>query len=112
MSDEGGIYSNLLNLQKDATEKFNPSVECTSTLGYTVVGEEFTFGPNTVPARPEDFEFGKKFWAVARELLAAGSIKAHKFSVNKYGEGFEGILKGLDAMKNGKVSGEKLVYTI
>lgn len=32
--------------------------------------------------------------------------------VNKNGSGLEGVLKGLEEMESGNVSGEKLVYTI
>jgi len=76
-----------------------------------VVGESFKFGPQEILAKPQDFEFGKKFWELSRELLAEGKIKVHRPSVNKYGKGFEGILEGMKQMKEGKVSGEKLVYT-
>merc|ERR1711964_832013 len=72
----------------------------------------FSFGPNQIPAKPEDFEFAKTFWELTRGLLEEGKVKVHKPSVNKYGKGFEGILKGMDEMKNGNVSGEKLVFTL
>lgn len=83
-----------------------------STLGYTVVGEYFKFGPNEIQAKPDDFEFGKMFWEMSRSLLAEGKIKVHRPSVNKYGKGLDGVLEGMQQMKNGKVSGEKLVYTL
>merc|ERR1711939_1133251 len=89
-----------------------PAIESKSTLAYTVIGEAFSFGPNQIPAKPEDFEFAKTFWELTRGLLEEGKVKVHKPSVNKYGKGFEGILKGMDEMKNGNVSGEKLVFTL
>jgi hypothetical protein len=48
----------------------------------------------------------------SRRFLVQGKVKVHKPSINKYGEGFEGVLKGMDAMRHGKVSGEKLVFTV
>lgn len=112
MSSDGGIYTNLLNLTADKVQPYNSAVEVKSTLAYTIVGEKFFFGKQEVPAKPEDEAFAKKFWALSRDLLAEGKVKVHKPSVNKYGEGLEGVLKGLDAMKEGKVSGEKLVFTL
>ena len=56
------------------------------TLGYTMIGEEFYLGGNKFPAKPQDFEFGKKWWSIA--------------------------WSGLDDLKNGKVSGKTLVCRI
>jgi hypothetical protein len=108
----GGIYSNLLSVPAEKVHAHNADVEVKSTLGYTVIGEAMEFGPNKIPAKPEDFEFGKMFWELSRGLLEEGKLKVHKPAVNKYGTGFEGILKGMEAMKEGKVSGEKLVFTL
>jgi len=112
MSGEGGLYTNLLNLTTDKIAEYNSAIEARATLAYTIIGERFLFGKQEMPAKPEDEEFAKKFWALSRDLLAEGKIKVHKPSVNKYGNGLEGVLKGLDAMKEGKVSGEKLVFTL
>jgi hypothetical protein len=48
----------------------------------------------------------------SRRLLDQGKVKVRRPSINKYGKGFEGVLKGMDAMRHGKVSGEKLVFTV
>ncbi len=107
-----GVYSTLLPVPEEQVKAINDNVQNKSTLGYTVVGEAFQFGPNAIPAKPEDFEFGKMFWELSRGLLEQGKVKVHKPSVNKYGKGFDGILKGMDEMKKGNVSGEKLVFTL
>ncbi|KAF5878304.1 putative zinc-binding oxidoreductase protein [Botrytis fragariae] len=112
MSSSGGVYSTLLPVATEEVHKYNTKVENKSTLGYTCLGEKFTFGATEIPAKPEDFEFAKTFWEMSRGLLADGKIKVHKVTLNKFGEGFEGILNGMQAMKEGKVSGEKLVYTL
>lgn len=112
MSLTGGTYSTLLPVPNDQVSKVNEKVENKSTLGYTVVGEAFRFGPHSLPAKPEDFEFGKMFWELARGLLAEGKVTVHRPSVNEGGKGLEGALKGMKAMKEGKVSGKKLVYTM
>lgn len=112
MSSSGGVYSTLLPVPENDVKKINDKVEWKSTLGYTIVGEAFKFGPNEIPAKPEDLEFGIMFWDLASTLLEQGKVKVHKVTVNKYGKGFEGILKGLDEMRKGNVSGEKLVFTL
>jgi hypothetical protein len=48
----------------------------------------------------------------SRRFLVQGKVKVRRPSINKYGKGFEGVLKGMDAMRHGKVSGEKLVFTV
>ncbi|GAB1207121.1 hypothetical protein APSETT445_005829 [Aspergillus pseudonomiae] len=53
---------------------------------------------------------GEKFLAIAELLLAQGKIKVHPPKVGK--EGLMGILAGLELLKTGKVSGEKLVYNV
>jgi len=112
MSSEGGVYSTLLPISKMTVESINPQVTMKMTLGYTVVGEAFKFGPQPYEAKPEDFEFGKTFWELSRGLLADGKVKVHRSSVNEGGKGLEGALKGLQVMREGKVSGNKLVYTL
>jgi hypothetical protein len=112
MSTQGGVYSTLLPVPANQVSQLNSKVQMKSTLGYTVMGEFFRFGPREMPAKPEDFEFGKMFWELSRELLEQGKVKVHRPSVNKYGKGLDGVLEGMQQMKNGKVSGEKLVYTM
>jgi NADPH:quinone reductase-like Zn-dependent oxidoreductase len=108
----GGVYSTLLPIDNQKVTAINAKVEMKMTLGYTVVGESFKFGPSDWPAKPEDFEFGKMFWELSRGLLAEGKLKVHRPSVNEHGKGLEGVLKGLQYMREGKVSGKKLVYTL
>ncbi|EPE35516.1 GroES-like protein [Glarea lozoyensis ATCC 20868] len=111
-TDKSSTYSTLLPVPAGQVKKINDKVTMKSTLGYTIFGEDFKFGEMKFPAKKEDFEFGQGFWEEARGLLEQGRVKVHKPSVNKHGKSFEGVLKGMDAMRQGKVSGEKLVFTI
>lgn len=79
------------------------------TIGYTVIGEEFTFFGNKVPAKPEDLEFGKKWWALSEKLLAEGKIKGEPTVRDG---GLSGVVKGFEDMKEAKVSRQKLVYRV
>ncbi len=104
-TDAGCKYGSILQAKSPRED-----VESTTTIMYTIFGESFKFGPQEIPAISEDFEYAKKFLAMTEGLLKEGKITAHKQTVGK--DGLEGVLKGMEDMKNGKVSGEKLVYRV
>lgn len=62
--------------------------------------------------KAEEREFATRFWAIARDMLAKGQIKPIRQTVNRGGSGLEGVIKGMEEVKNGLVSAEKLVYTM
>lgn len=99
------VYSALLYLEMPRKD-----VEAKYTLGYTIFGEEVNkpFMPATLPASREDYDFGCMFWRLSEQLLAQGKFKVHTPDVR--GGGLEGVLEGLEELKQGKVSGKKLVY--
>lgn len=79
-------------------------------LGYNVSGETYIFEGETYSASPEDFAFGKNFTAVAEKLWLEGKWKTHPNRVRP--GGLVGVLAGMQEVKEGKVSGEKLVYRV
>lgn len=88
-----------------------PLTDRQATLGYTFIGEHFKWaGGMDMPAQPEDFEFGKKFWELATKLVASQQITMHPAKVGK--GGLVGVLDGLEQLRQGKVSGVKLVYRV
>lgn len=111
--EEGGRYASLLAVDEAVLHGVNKHVKVHPvTLAYTVFGEDVTKLGHDIPANAKDWEFGTMFMALARNLVASGKVKPAKQSVNRGGQGLEGVLKGLDEIKQGKVSGEKLVYTL
>ncbi|TVY36392.1 hypothetical protein LSUB1_G004761 [Lachnellula subtilissima] len=110
MSSSGGIYTNIISVTPEEVHKINPRVQVKGTLAYLILGGYFAYPTFESPAT--DLEFGKMFWEMSRELLEQGELRGHRPSVNKYGNGFGGILKGLDALQKCGVSGEKLVFTL
>jgi hypothetical protein len=82
----------------------------TATLGYTALGEAFTKRGRETPAKPEDYAFTVKFAAVTEKMLAEGRLKPHRFEVRP--GGLDGVLDGLKDMKEGKISGKKVVYKV
>lgn len=113
MSDsESGKYSSLLRIDAGIIKTANPRVESESTLGYSAFGETFSRYGMTFEAKPEDREFAGLFWELSRGLLADGRIKVAKMAIDQGGKGLDGVLKGLDDLKQGRVSGTKLVYRL
>ncbi|KAF4448354.1 hypothetical protein F53441_8229 [Fusarium austroafricanum] len=112
MSTDGGKYATIMPVDKKELLEVNPKVDGPHiTLMYSIFGERFFKGQET-PAKPDEFEFAKKFWEISRQLLEEGKLKAPQTFVNRGGSGFEGIMKGLDELRANKVSGGKLVYTL
>jgi NADPH:quinone reductase-like Zn-dependent oxidoreductase len=91
ISSKGGRYSAILPVEQFPRD----DVYNGFTLGYT--------------ASQTDYEFAVKFWKVAADLLNEGKIKPHPAEVRG---GLEDIPQGLKDLKDGKVSGKKLVYRI
>ncbi|KAK7421197.1 Zinc-binding oxidoreductase alcohol dehydrogenase [Neonectria punicea] len=110
-SDDGGIYTTLLPLPAELIASINDKVTAKFTLAYSAVGEAFEFG-QPFAANLNDFAFASKFWILAERLLGEGRIKVHKPSVNDGGPGLSGALKGISLVREGKISGRKLVYTL
>lgn len=105
MGADGGVYCNLLGVECP-----RPDIKSNFFLGYSMSGEEYIFERGTYPASPGDFEFGVKFASVAEELWAQGKWKPHPQRLEK--AGLSGIPHGLQQMREGKYSGEKLVYRV
>ena len=107
ISSAGGSYTCILAVDF-------PREDCKTdvVMGYTINGDEYRMGPTApmLPPKYEDFEFGKMFFTMAEELLGAGKFRAHRATLGQ--GGLYGILDGLQQMREGKVSGTKLVYRI
>lgn len=101
----------LLPVNIDEIHAINPKVEAAVTMAYSVFGTPFQRGL-TSEGRPEDNEFAKKFRDLSEKLLQEGKIKAPKIELNRGGSGLEGVLVGLEELRQGKVSAAKLIYTI
>lgn len=116
MSSSGGRYSST---EEGGAELINaefPQSHAQPILAYTMTGERFLWvdGGNliTFEARPQDFEFGKMFWELSHGLLATGRVKPVRIMVNQGGNGLEGVLAGLEKLRQGEVRGGKLVYYV
>ncbi|KAL2802324.1 GroES-like protein [Aspergillus granulosus] len=106
MGSKGGKYSSLTpipHLPRD-------DVLNGTYMAFTAIGEEFEIGGQSVPASPKDLEFSAGFMRIVEQLWAKGEIRVHPVDVRDPGLG--GIEEGLQEMKEGRVSGVKLVYPL
>ena len=103
----GGAYGKILDVEM----KDRPDVKNTFNLGYTSLGErvEKAFGTFSQEHCEKDYEFMKKWILEGDRLLAEKKLKPHPIKVSK---GFEGIIQGMDDMRDDKVSGQKLVFSV
>jgi len=109
---DGGKYATLLPVDQKTVFGFNNKVEVKHSMAYTALGERVSMGPSEFPANPEERNHVGEFWEISRKLLGEGKIKVHRPSVNNGGKGLEGAMHGLELLRKGEVSGEKLVYTL
>jgi len=106
IGSQGGKYSSLLHVPRFPRN----DVTNTMTLAYTAIGEDFDLFGKKWTANPDHLRFSAMFWKLAEGLLAKEKIKTHP--VDARDGGLEGVLRGLDEMRQGKVRGRKLVYRL
>ncbi|OCK81704.1 putative zinc-binding oxidoreductase ToxD [Lepidopterella palustris CBS 459.81] len=99
------FYGCILNIKSPRAD-----VQSAYTLGYTAVGEGFKMRGMELEPRPRDYEFAVGFMRVVERLLADGSFRVHRTDVRE--GGLEGVLDGLNDLREGKVSGRKIVYRV
>ncbi|KEF52115.1 uncharacterized protein A1O9_11741 [Exophiala aquamarina CBS 119918] len=102
--DPGGICGTVRDVAFPRT-----GVRKTRSSGYTSTGEPVEKPGMSLPAQPEHFVFTKKWMKEAESLLQRKLIKPPP---SRVGKGLECVLDGVDLLRNGKVSGVKLVYTL
>lgn len=111
LAEEGGHYAALLGGLDDAVKGVNSRARTDVSLYYSVFGEPYWLGKR-MEAVQANYDYGKAFWELSKTLIEEEKVKPVKVTVNRGGEGLKGVLEGLKASKEGKVSAEKLVYTL
>ncbi|RAL09771.1 zinc-binding alcohol dehydrogenase family protein [Aspergillus homomorphus CBS 101889] len=107
MSSLGGEFATLL----EDTVVPRENVRSRVTVAYTAMGEEVVLGGHRIPARREDYEFAvgwlRRVWPFVRD----GRVKSHPVKVGA--GGLRGLVeKGFEEMREGRVSGVKLVFEV
>jgi NADPH:quinone reductase-like Zn-dependent oxidoreductase len=96
---------------EEEVARLNPHVDAKSILAYSAFGDPWMYENKLYDAVPEDYEFQKEFIKIAEKLFKDGSVKPPRVFLNRGGSGLEGLLHGLEEVKEKKVSGGKLVYS-
>ncbi|KAL9046836.1 MAG: hypothetical protein Q9214_000434 [Letrouitia sp. 1 TL-2023] len=106
MGPGSGKYCSLLPVE----ELPRKDITNASIAMYTSFGERFFFGPTEFPPSKTDEDFATGFFELVEKLVAEGKIKAHPSLVRE--GGLEGVLEGLNDLREKKVSGAKVVYKL
>ncbi|KAH9941947.1 GroES-like protein [Amylocystis lapponica] len=85
-------------------------VQVIPTLIYTSLGRTFNFGPTKFAASPEDKAHMAAFLVKVPQLISEGKIIPNKVKV--WDGGLSAVKDGLQYMREGKVSAEKIVYRV
>ncbi|KAI0905329.1 putative alcohol dehydrogenase [Ustulina deusta] len=115
MSDaEPGVYGTIMPADYELLSRTNSMVEGQPFMrGYDTQGEDYLwFGQTPVTPDVEETKYYQWFLEFTQPLLETGTIKPPRAVVNKTGSGLGGVMKGLEEMKAGNISGVKLVYTL
>ena len=101
----GGTYCTLLPIDCPWAD-----VKSIFFLGYSMSGESYICEGDHYEARPEDLEFALSYVSIAEKLWTDGDLKPHPQRIGS--GGLQGAIAGMHEMREGRYSGEKLVYRI
>jgi NADPH:quinone reductase-like Zn-dependent oxidoreductase len=106
----GGRYTSL-DPYSDVVAASRPSVKASWVLGPELLGEELRWpAPHGRPGNTDAKTFCGIWASVLQGLLDQDLIRTHPLRISN--EGLHGILDGFKEIREKKVSGEKLVYTL
>ncbi|CAH0044780.1 unnamed protein product [Clonostachys solani] len=109
---EPSVYG-VTNMPQTEISTLNPKVTGPlMTTAYDATGEDSMLMGQKVPGKPEGLEFMSMFFKLSRKLLEEDKLVPIKPTVNSTGNGLEGVIKGFEVLKAGKISATKLVYTL
>ncbi|BGP28536.1 Zinc-binding oxidoreductase alcohol dehydrogenase [Rhodotorula toruloides] len=107
---EGHIMTLLTNKDEEL-QQYKDKVPAEMNLVYTVLGVEFDWPGVTFPAMPEDKRQMEEWCAnILPDLFASGKLKANP--IRSFGGGLDNITEGLEYLKTGKNSAQKVTYKI
>lgn len=88
------------------------SVKVKEVMGFQVLGVDIDLAGSTYtrPGDPALFEIGKQWAAEIEALMESDGFKPHP--LRELDNGWNSIIEGLDLLRKGEVSGQKLVVKI
>jgi NADPH:quinone reductase-like Zn-dependent oxidoreductase len=105
VASNGGGHIDMLDPPEDQSWKFPDGVKMTRTFVSSAYGVAHKFITDEQAAA--DGEFAYMFYRYLSHLLAEGTFQPHPFEVLP--GGLDGIIGGVKALHNGKVSAKKLI---
>lgn len=106
----GGKYT-ALDPYPDAVAKTRRAVVADWILGPTMLGKDIAWpAPHAIKGSPELRDFGEAWLQVVQGLLDEGQVRGHPLQVLE--GGFQDVLRGMETVKAGKLSGQKLAYNL
>jgi hypothetical protein len=104
----GGKYTGLELIPEDITSQLRKTVKADWVMGLSMSGEKIELpGGYSCEARPDRRAFGKEWFQTMERLVHAGKLRSHP--PRKVEGGFEGVLEGVELLRQHRVSGEKVV---
>ncbi|KAH7325695.1 chaperonin 10-like protein [Stachybotrys elegans] len=104
--------ASLLLGDRTAIDAINPDLKWDVPLGYYAFGEDFQcFDYFFWEAKQDEYEYLQRFVPIFWGALASGKVKPPRLFINQGGSGLEGVIAGMEYLRQGKVRGGKLVYT-
>jgi NADPH:quinone reductase-like Zn-dependent oxidoreductase len=91
------------------TEKCSKKTRITDVLVWTVFLTDHAYGPLKWPASKEDHQIGVELFEKIPQLLKEGKLVPNQVKLLK---GLESVPEGFQMHREGKLSGEKIVYAI
>lgn len=106
----GGRYV-ALEPYSEAAAATRGVVKASWVLGPELIGEDIVWpSPHGREANPAAKAFCEQWNRTLQRLLDQGSIRTHPLCIRN--TGLNGVLQGLDDIREKRVSGQKLVYTL
>lgn len=106
----GGKYT-ALDPYPEAVAKTRQVVVADWVLGPTMLGKDIAWPPpHEIKGSKELRDFGESWLAVVQRLLDEGKIRVHPLKIME-GD-FQDVLQGIETVRTGKMSGQKLVYSL
>ena len=104
----GGKYTGLELIPEDVTSQLRKTVKSDWVMGLSMSGEKIELpGGYSCEARPDRRTFGKEWFQTIERLVHAGKLISHP--PRKVEGGFDGILDGVEMLREHRVSGQKIV---
>lgn len=105
ISSAGGSYAALLDVRCPRVD-----VDTQVSMAYAMIGERYRLGNREIDGKSSDIEFATQWAEQVEYLLQDRRILPHRYQVRP--GGLDGVLDGLQLLREGKVRACKLVYLV